>query len=259
MHILTEDLCFGYNQENTVLENINLDLEGNKLVSIIGPNGVGKSTLIHCFNKILTPTSGKVYINDVEIHEYKYKDLAKIIGYVPCSTTDTFPLTVTDTILLGRNPHRKWGSLDNDLAKVYEVLRMLDIEELAMRPFNELSAGQHQKVVLARGLAQEPEILLLDEPTSNLDIKHQMGVTKLLRDYARKNNVQVIMISHDLNIAAKYSDEVMMLYNKGIYAMGKPSDILTPENIKTVYGVDSDVLNIHNTPHVILKDENDVE
>lgn len=259
MEIIAENLCFGYKPENPILQDINLSLTGNKLISIIGPNGVGKSTLIHCFNKILTPSSGNVFVNGKEIREYKYKELAKIMGYVPCSTMDTFPLTVTDTILLGRNPHKKWGSLDNDLLKVKEVLEKLGIEDLAMRPFNELSAGQHQKVVLARGLAQEPEILLLDEPTSNLDIKHQMGVTKLLRDYAHESNVLVIMISHDLNIAAKYSDEVMMLHNKNIYAYGKPAEVITPDNIRKVYNIDSDVVSAHGSPHVILRDEDDKE
>ncbi|MDR1691096.1 MAG: ABC transporter ATP-binding protein, partial [Candidatus Methanoplasma sp.] len=146
MRIRVKDMGFGYTQSVPILKNIDLDISGNKLVSIIGPNGVGKSTFIHCINKILKPTSGTVEVNDRDVEGYTLKELSKIIGYVPCSSSDTFPLSVVDAVLLGRSPHSKWGSLDEDLAKVHKVLQLLDIEELAMRPFNEISAGQHQKV-----------------------------------------------------------------------------------------------------------------
>jgi iron complex transport system ATP-binding protein len=256
MEMKAVDLGFRY-YENTILSDVNVDLEGNKMVSIIGPNGVGKTTLIHCFSKILKPTDGRVYVNGKDIEDYKLKELAKIIAYVPCTSLDTFPLTVTDTVLLGRNPHSKWGSLNRDLEKVQETLRLLGIEDLAMRPFNELSAGQRQKVVLARGLVQESQILLLDEPTANLDIKHQMGVTRLLRDYSHKQGIMVIMISHDLNIAAKYSDEVIMLYGGNIFAKGSPKDTINPENIEAVYGVRSKTVINNGRPHVILEDDDD--
>jgi len=127
-----------------------------------------------------------------------------------------------------------------------------------MRHFNELSAGQHQKVMLARGLVQRPEILLLDEPTSNLDIKHQLGISKLLRKLSRENDIMVIMISHDLNIAAKYSDNVIMMHKGGIYAVGTPAEVMTRENIQHVYGVDCDIVDDHGVPHLIMHDGEDV-
>lgn len=255
MEVRLDDVEFGYNPKVPVIKNINLNLKGNKLVSIIGPNGVGKSTLIHCINKILVPTKGNVYINGECVDDYKLKDLAKIVGYVPCTSSDAFPLSVVDTVLLGRNPHSKWSTLDDDLRKVHKVLKLLEIEHLAMRPFNELSAGQHQKVMLARGLAQEPQILMLDEPTSNLDIKHQVAVTRLLHDLTRTDNVLVIMISHDLNIASKYSDEMILMFEGEIFAVGAPEEVITSENIDYVYGVKSKIITNQNRPHIILEDD----
>ena len=177
--IKIDGLSFSYSS-TPVLKDITLDLTGPKFVSILGPNGVGKSTLIHCINKILSPTGGTVMLDGKDVKDITIKEMAKQVGYVPYSANDTFPLTVVDTVLMGRHPHSKWGSLDKDLDIVYDTLKMLGISHLAMRNFNELSAGQHQKVMLARGLVQEPKVLLLVEPTSNLDIRHQLDVTKML-------------------------------------------------------------------------------
>ena len=254
MRLIIDGIEFGYSSV-PVLKDITLDANGPQLLSIIGPNGVGKSTLIHCINRILSPNKGTVMIDGDNVNDVSLKDLAKKVGYVPYSANDTFPLSVVDTVLMGRHPHATYKSLDKDLDIVYDTLRLLDIEDLAMRNFNELSAGQHQKVMLARGLVQEPEILLLDEPTSNLDIKHQMEVTRILRGLSQEKNILVIMISHDLNIAAKYSDTMIMLHGGSIYAIGTPSQVITKENIKAVYDVDSEVIESHGRPHLIMLDD----
>ena len=254
MKIEIKGVEFGYSS-SPVLKNIDLKINGPQLVSIIGPNGVGKSTLIHCINKILSPTKGTVLVDDKDVSGTSLKELALKVGYVPYSANDAFPLSVVDTVLMGRHPHSNWKSLDSDLDVVYETLRLINIEHLSMRSFDELSAGQHQKVMIARGLVQEPEILLLDEPTSNLDIKHQMEVTRILRNLSQEKDILVIMISHDLNIAAKYSDNMIMLSEGSIYSVGKPSEVLTKENIKAVYGVDSEVVMSHGRPHIIMLDE----
>ena len=254
MELKIEDLEFSYTADTPVLRDINLCITGPKFVSILGPNGVGKSTLIHCINKILEPTKGKVYIDGTDVSTITIKELAKIVGYVPYSANDTFPLSVVDTVLMGRHPYSSWKSLDNDLKIVYRTLRMLGITHLSMRPFNELSAGQHQKVMLARGLVQEPKILLLDEPTSNLDIRHQIAVTKLLRKLSEEQQILVIMISHDINIAAKYADEIIMLCGGTVYATGTPSEVITPENLQAVYEVEAKVEDDNGRPHVVLED-----
>ncbi len=253
MRLIIDGIEFGY-ASTSVLKDITLDANGPQLLSIIGPNGVGKSTLIHCINRILSPRKGTVFIDGDNVGETSLKDLAKKVGYVPYTASDTFPLSVVDTVLMGRHPHASYGSLDKDLDIVFETLKLLGIDDLAMRPFNELSAGQHQKVMLARGLVQEPEILLLDEPTSNLDIKHQMEVTRILRDLSQEKGILVIMISHDLNIAAKYSDNMIMLSQGSIYAIGTPSEVLTKENVKAVYDVESEIIDSHGRPHLVMLD-----
>jgi iron complex transport system ATP-binding protein len=142
----------------------------------------------------------------------------------------------------------------DDLDKVYDILKLLRIDHLAMRDFNELSAGQHQKVMLARGLVRSPPVVLLDEPTSNLDIRHQIEVTKILSEMPKEKNSIVIMISHDINITAKYADKILMIANGGIYAYGTPKEVLTKESIRDVYGVDADIIDVNGRPHVILND-----
>ena len=257
IRLSVDDLSFSYNPKKGLkptLEGVTLDIRGAQLLSILGPNGVGKSTFIHCMNRILEPTEGAVTINDYPVKDIPLKDMAKLTGYVPYSANDSFPLSVTDTILMGRHPHSKLGSLDEDLEVVESVLKLIGIEDLADRMFNELSAGQHQKVMLARGLAQEPRILFLDEPTSNLDIKYQLEITRLLKRLSRERNMLVIMISHDINIAAKYSDNILMLLDGGIYAAGKPSDVITEKNLKVVYGVDAKIIDDCGRPHMILVD-----
>ena len=253
MQIKIDDIEFSYSSV-PVLNDITLDIDGPGFVSILGPNGVGKSTLIHCINKILEPTSGSVMIDGKDVKEISIKELAKEIGYVPYSANDSFPLTVVDTVMMGRHPHAKWNTLDHDLDIVYDTLRMLGISHLAMRQFNELSAGQHQKVMLARGLVQEPKILLLDEPTSNLDIRHQLDVTKMLKRLSVEKGILIIMISHDINIAAKYADQVILMFQGKVYDVGAPTDVITESNLKTVYGVESKIVMDDDRPHVILKD-----
>ena len=257
MRIDLNGLEYGYDPKDPVLKGIDISFDKPEFVCIMGPNGVGKSTLIHCINKILKPTGGTVLLNDRDVSDMKLKEVAEHLGYVPATSEDSFPLTVVDTVMVGLQNDFKFGTTKDDLAKVYDALRMMKIEHLAMRNFNELSAGQHQKVVLARGLVRTPPAVLLDEPTSNLDIKHQIEVTKVLSRLPREKGMIVVMISHDINITAKYADRIIMIHDGQVFADGAPSDVLTKESIRTVYGVDADIIDVSGRPHVILNDSVD--
>ncbi|QHK17789.1 ATP-binding cassette domain-containing protein [Methanomassiliicoccaceae archaeon DOK] len=254
MDIQLKGVEFGYDSDVMVLKGIDFEFNKPEFICIMGPNGVGKSTLIHCMNKILKPTGGTVLIDGKDITGIKLKELARNMGYVPNATEDAFPLTVVDTVMVGLQNDYKFGTTSDDLQKVHDALKLMGIEHLAMRNFDELSAGQHQKVMLARGLVREPSVVLLDEPTSNLDIRHQIEVTKVLSRLPRDKGMTVIMISHDINITAKFADRIIMLHDGEIYAVGTPSEVLTKENLHIVYGVDADIIEKDGRPHVILND-----
>ena len=254
MKLELKDVSFSYPSKE-VLKDLSFTYEGVGLVAILGPNGVGKSTLIYCIDRILKPTSGSILINGKDAQEYSMKEMSKTVGYVPYSSSDTFPMTVVDAVLLGRHPHSNWKSTKDDVKKVFEVLKEMGIEDLAYNQFNELSAGQHQKAMLARGLVQETQILLLDEPTANLDVKHQLGVTKLLKRITRDRQMLIIMICHDLNIASKYADYILMMKDGSIFATGTADEVITKDNIETVYDVRCSIIEDEGRPHVILQDE----
>ena len=252
MEIKIEDVDFSYN-EGKVLHRINILLDGPGLVCIVGPNGVGKSTLIRCINKLLKPTAGNVYLNGQDVKELKFKDISKFMGYVPVASNDFFPMTVIETVLMGRHPHQKWSHSEEDMRVVYETMEMMSIQHLALRNFGELSAGQHQRATIARGLAQRPDILILDEPTANLDVRHQLVVTERLRNLAAENGMTIIMVSHDLNIASKFADRVIIMSTPGvIYKVGTAEEVLTEETIRYVYGVDCKIIDVLGRPHVVL-------
>lgn len=254
MTVELENVSFGYRgMDRPVISDINLRLDRPGLYCIVGPNGVGKSTLIKCINKINTPSSGRVLINGWDTRELKLKDISKFIGYVPVTSYDVFSMPVIDAILLGAKSDSKWKTTDDDLELATRVMKMLGLEDLAMRGFNQLSAGQHQKVAICRGLIQKPKMLILDEPTANLDVKHQVYVTELLRALAVNTNMIVLMISHDLNVAAKYAHEIIVMSPPGtITQVGSPKEVITEEMVSNLYDIDCKVTSDEGRPHVVL-------
>lgn len=253
MEITFDNVYCGYKAGTAVLRGVSLHLSGPGLVCIIGPNGVGKSTLIRCMNGLLKPSSGSVAVNGKDIGEYSANDLSEFIGYVPVTSQDCFSMPVFDTVLMGRYRRNKWRTGPEDIDATERTLKLLGLSDLAMHGFNELSAGQHQKVALARGLVREPEMLILDEPTSNLDVRHQVYVTELLHEIAVQCGMMVVMISHDLNISARYADKIIVMDRPGtIKAIGDANDVITEEMIAEVYGVDCEIIRRKGRPHVIL-------
>jgi iron complex transport system ATP-binding protein len=249
-------VCYG---DIRIWKDINLEITEPGLVGILGPNGVGKSTFMYTLNKILEPTEGDVTIGGKNVKELDYKDLAKIMAYVPQQSNETFAMSVLDTVLMGRYPISGFTTAEEDVKVATRCLKMMGITDLAMRNFNELSAGQHQKVMIARGLAQEPQILMLDEPTANLDIYHQIYVMKLLRDIAKEKNIIVLVICHDLNVASRFADRLILLSRGKIVADGSSKDVITAENIKQVYNMDSEVLMVDDRPYVIYHVDESIE
>ena len=250
MRLQIRDLSFSYGSTQ-ILKDISMELGSSDVLGIVGPNGAGKSTLIRCIDRILVPQHGTVLLDGQEMGQMSSMEIAKKIGYVPQSISNTFPATVFDTVLMGRRPHLGWRSSEEDIDTVLEVLTMLKIRYLAMRDFNEISGGQQQKVLIARALAQDAEILLLDEPTSNLDIRHQLEVMEILTKLVKKKGLSVMMAIHDLNLASRYSDRIIMLNGGGIRDTGDPVSVLTAENIQSVYGAEVIVKHEAGKPYVI--------
>ena len=238
MNLRTEDLHFSYTDKE-VLTGVSIALEGTEIVSVVGPNGSGKSTLVKCIDGLLKPKSGRVFLDERDIADFSIREIAEDIGYVPQSTNLIFSSTVFDTVMMGRRPHASWSSSEEDVDIVLDVLVQLELEEIALRDFNELSGGQQQRVLIARALAQNPGILLLDEPTSALDIAHQLEVMELVHELAHEKQMAVLMVVHDLNLTSRYSDKVVMLNHGAVHAVGSAEEIFTEENIRQVYNVEA--------------------
>lgn len=234
-----------------ILKDIELEANSGEVLAIIGANGAGKSTLIRCINKILKPYLGTVYLDGKELGSFSPQERACMMGYVPQTSVDAFSFNVMETVLLGRKPHINWSVGRRDLEIVNKVLRCMGLTQLTERYLHELSGGEKQKVLIARALAQEPEVLLLDEPTSNLDVRHQLEVMELVRDIACGQGKCVLMVVHDLNLAARFADKIIMLKEGAVYAAGTAEEVLLPDNIKVVYGVESMIVHTELGPYVI--------
>ncbi len=249
-----------------MLKDINFSIKPNEVVSVLGVNGAGKSTLIKCLNGILKPASGKVSILTVEesdnglvnVSGLDLVGLSRVMSYVPQFIRTSFSMDVFDVVLLGRRPHIKWRISENDRNKVSETLRYLNLEEFAFRKFDQISGGERQRVVIAKAIAQDPNLFLFDEPTSNLDLKNQIQIMKCIRKIIKdsKSPKSALIAIHDINTAARYSDKIILLDNGSIKAFGSPNEVLTEQNIADVFGVKSSVvLTDENYIRVLIDDE----
>ena len=250
MKLEIEGVQFSY-KSTPVLNNISLNVGEGTVLSLVGPNGSGKTTLLKCMNRILNPKKGTIFLEGKDISKLKAKELARFLGYIPQNAHNSFPLTVFDTVLLGRIPHLNFKISDQDKETVFAVLTLMGLEDIAFRTFNELSGGERQKVLVARALCQEPEVLLLDEPTSNLDLRHQLEVLSIIVNLVKGRGISAVMAIHDLNLASRFSDNLVMLKDGMIYAIGEVREILNSKNIREVYGVDTTINNDSGRPYVI--------
>lgn len=239
MNLETKDLKVLLNK-NEILKGIDIELGNKEFIGVIGPNGSGKSTLLKCLYRNLSPSSGSIYIDNIEIGKISTRESAKKIGVLAQHNHHSFDFTVLDMVLMGRSPYKKLMDRDTkeDYDIVYEAIDKVNIRHLSNRSFNSLSGGEQQRVILARALAQKTKCLILDEPTNHLDIKYQLQLMEIVKDLG----IEVIAAIHDLNIAAMYCDKIYVLKNGEIVAYGTPKDVLTKELIKEVYDVDAKVI-----------------
>jgi iron complex transport system ATP-binding protein len=234
-----EQLSFAYGSQ-TVLSGLDLRLEP-MVTAIVGPNAVGKTTLLKCLAGLLRPR-GAITLNGQSIRTLNRKKRVEMIGYLaqmaPYGAT---VVTVLETVLLGRLHTLSWRVGDDDLAIAFGVLYDLGLGELAERPIGELSGGQQRMVSIAQVLAQRPKVLLMDEPTISLDLQHQLETLDLIRQLTRERGLTTVLTLHDLNAAARYADRIVVLHEGRVYAVGEAADVLTPEMLRTVYGVKAKV------------------
>ena len=236
-----EQLSFAYGETQS-LRDVGVRFSPCEVTGVIGPNGVGKSTLIKCIVRILKPDRGTVWMNSRDIFEMKNQELAKQEAYVPQSSGLVFPLTVQEYVSLGRRPYISWSLTEKDKRVISEIMEYLHIGTMGEKYMDEISGGERQKAMLARALVQQPEVLVLDEPTSALDIRHQLEVMLLLRKIASEKKCTVIVVMHDLMLVARYCNQVILMKDGQIYAHGVPEVALTEENIRAVYGITSRIL-----------------
>lgn len=228
------DIRFSYNSSE-VIKGISHHFEKGSFTAILGPNGSGKTTLLKLLNNILKPQNGKIMLSGKDIRTLSPRQLAKYIGYVPQFQSNMFPATVFDTVLLGRNPYIRWSPGEDDKRIASEILVRLHLDDIALKDVNHLSGGQRQRVFIARALAQQPEVILLDEPTANLDIRYQHEVFELLGKLSR-SGITIIMAIHDLNQALNHCGDFVLMDDGVIAAMGDKK-IFSEEQLEKIYKV----------------------
>ncbi|WP_217168943.1 ABC transporter ATP-binding protein [Streptomyces sp. AC512_CC834] len=239
----TEDLTLGYG-DRTVIEGLDLTLAAGRITVIVGANACGKSTLLRSMSRLLVPRAGRVVLDGKEVHRTAAKELARTLGLLPQAPVTPEGITVLDLVGRGRHPHQRafsrWTAKDD--AAVATALEATHTTDLMDRAVDELSGGQRQRVWIAMALAQQTDLLLLDEPTTFLDISHQVEVLDLLTDLNRTRGTTIVMVLHDLNLAARYADRLIALASGGLHAAGTTQEVMTRDMVRSVYGMESRVI-----------------
>ncbi len=241
MKLKIEGMAQGY-QGKTIIHDINMEANSGEVVTILGPNGAGKSTMIKTICNVMRPKAGRISIDDRDITEIDRMEYAKMIGYVPQTAVFFGSSNVYDNVLIGRRPYVKWSYSDEDIRMAADAMVRMKVDDLYDSPIHRLSGGQRQRVTLARALAQSPSFYVFDEPTSALDLRNQLDTLKVMRQVISETNACMIIALHDLNLAYRYSDKVLVLKDGTVYGFGKTDEIITPEMIREVYGVDAEIV-----------------
>lgn len=257
------NLRVGYTPDRPVISDLSLNIPGGQVTTIIGPNGCGKSTLLRAIGRLIPSQGGEVHLGDTDIGSMKRKDIAKTIGVLPQSPISPPGLIVSDLVSRGRHPHqswiRQWSSSDEE--EVNAALEMTDVAELADRSVDSLSGGQRQRVWISMVLAQHTDVLFLDEPTTYLDLAHSIEVLDLVNRLRRDLDRTVVMVLHDLNLAIRYTDNLVVMRDGDLIATGKPEEIITSELLKDVFELDATVIEdpVVGGPLIVPNDPYDIK
>ncbi|OAK51329.1 ABC transporter ATP-binding protein [Rhodococcus sp. Eu-32] len=243
LRLVAEDLTLGYG-DRTIVENLDLEVHTGVITTVIGPNGCGKSTLLRSLGRLLKPKAGRVVLDGKAISSMRTKDVARVLGMLPQAPTAPEGLTVADLVSRGRHPHqswiRQWSS--DDESEVANALELTGVGDLADRPVDELSGGQRQRAWISMALAQGTDILLLDEPTTYLDLAHSVEVLDLVDRMHEDMGRTVVMVLHDLNLAVRYSDQLIVMSKGKIVESGRPQDVISEELLLDVFGLEATVI-----------------
>lgn len=252
MTLQIKNLSFAYKKDLKILDDISISLEQGNILGILGPNGTGKTTFIKCINRIHEPLEGQIIFEDKDLRVLRHEDVAKVIAYVPQYINTSFSMSVVDAVMMGRLPYAKHSYSENDKKIVFDVIKNMELEDFAFRNIRELSGGERQRVFVARALAQNPKMIILDEPTSSLDLHNQLFILRTIEKVAKENNITIIMTIHDLNLAAMFCDKILMLKDKKIFAYGSTNEVLTEYNVNTMYKVNTKITVEEGYKHIRL-------
>lgn len=250
-----KNLCFSYNEGEPVLKNINVNFAVGKFHTILGPNGSGKTTLLKNIGRLLEASSGSIMLGNENMKSMKNKVLAKTVAIVPQYTSVEFDFSVHDIVMMGRTPYisrfSEETSCDEEIVR--KAMESTNTWKLKDKNINAVSGGERQRVIVARAIAQETDIILLDEPISHLDIHHQIDILKNIRVMNQEKHKTIIAVLHDLNIAAAYSDNIILMHEGKIHGVGTPAEVLTPKAIKEVYGLNVNIIkdSTSNRSHIV--------
>lgn len=254
MSLEIKNIEFSYG-DHKVLDGVSFGINSGEIIGLLGPNGTGKTTLMKCVGGIFEASAGESLINGENILKISPKERAKFISYVPQFSQVTFPISVFDTVLMGRQPFVKFTPKKSDKEKALYLLDKLGLTKYAFKNVMSLSGGERQRVMIARAMAQDPQLLLLDEPTSSLDIKYQVETMNLVETLAKEQNIMVIISIHDLNLAAMFCDKFLMLKNGVVSAFGG-DEVLNPQSIYEVYGIQTQVQTLEGHKHIAIYKRN---
>lgn len=239
----SEQIVFSY-RDRKILDGISMDIRKGEILGVLGPNGCGKTTFIKHLNKNLVPDSGRVVLLDSDLSEMSKKDIARTVSSVPQGNEIRFTFTVREIVAMGRMPFQDRFSPESreDRDIIENAIEMTNLTDYKGRYINELSGGERQRVIIARALAQSPEIILMDEPTLHLDVCMQFDVLNLVQKLSREQGLTVVIVSHDLGMVARYCDRIVMMRDRRVLCEGTPQDVLTPENMRAVFNVDAELI-----------------